>query len=134
VFQNSGITYQTTQCHNQADSNIVSRTALFWVITRPGSGNLLPTFWDNLSILSSRDRSRNVRKKLPLLGRVITQKSAVLICFTSEGLNCLLPTLVFSRSSSGRNMLHLLIILSQRRLVSIPHAFWRVFGFYFRKK
>jgi hypothetical protein len=64
---------------------IVSRPALFRVITRPSGGNFIPTFRDDLWILSSRDGlSGYVGKKLSLFGRVMTQKSAVLIYFTSE--------------------------------------------------
>jgi len=55
------------------------RTALFRVITRPSSENFLPTFRDNMTLEYRIDRfSRNVSMKLPLLGRLMTQKIAVL--------------------------------------------------------
>ena len=57
------------------------------------SGNFLPTFLDNLSVPSSRVKnpedgtervSRNVGKTITTTRCVITQKSAVLICFAAE--------------------------------------------------
>jgi len=42
------------------------RTALFWVITQRKNGNFLPTFLDNLSVLSSGVKGPRILKIIDL--------------------------------------------------------------------